>query len=170
MDHDTLIAIFIIIAAVAIVIQMCILLGMFLVARKLRDPILTLTREARQNMDRVMQSAMEIINTSREPIKAVAANAAEMSRIARERTVILDQTVAEISERTRQQAIRIDGTITTLVDRVETTANSVQRNVVGPLVEVGAIFKGVQSGIDFFFSRRHRTTIREARQDEEMFI
>lgn len=170
MDHDTLIAIFVIIAAVAIVIQMCILLGMFLVARKLRGPMLTLTREAKQNMDRVVQAAMEIFTSSREPIKAVAANAAEVSRIARDRTVLIDQTVGEISERTRLQAIRIDGVITGLVDRVETTATTVQRNVIGPLVEVGAIVKGVQSGIDYFFSRRQRSSAREARQDEEMFI
>lgn len=170
MDHDTLIAVFVVIAAIAIVIQAAILLGFYLIVRRIHNQISEIGREAKQNMDRVVAAIMEIIAGSREPLKAVTANVAEMSRIVRERTGLLDEALGDWTEKTRLQVQRIDQLVSGFIERADRTANTFQRNIVGPLQEVGAIFKGIQSGLDFFFSRRQPSTAREPTHDEEMFI
>jgi hypothetical protein len=55
------------------------------------------------------------------------------------------------------------------MQRVNETAAIVQGSVIRPVREVAAIAKGVGRGLDFFF-RRGRSTVDQARQDEEMFI
>ncbi len=170
MDHDTLIAVFVVIAAIAIVIQAAILLGFYLIARRIHNQVSGICREAKQNMDRVVAAAMEIITSSRDPLKAVTANVVEMSRIVRERTGLLDEAVGDWTEKIRQHVQRIDQLVSTFIEQADHTASTFQRSILGPLQEVGAIFKGVQSGIDFFFSRHQPSTARESTHDEEMFI
>ena len=57
-----------------------------------------------------------------------------------------------------------------MVEKVETTADSVQKGVLGPIQEVSAVVKGVRSGLEFLFSRRRVTNVSEATQDEQLFI
>jgi hypothetical protein len=56
------------------------------------------------------------------------------------------------------------------VEKVETTADTVQKGVLGPIQEVSAVVKGVRSGLEFLFSRRRVTNVSEATQDEQLFI
>lgn len=170
MDHGTLIAVFVIIAAVAIVIQMLILLAFFLAARRVRNEVTRVSREAKQRVDSAIQGLLEIVSESREPIKTITVNAADISRIARDRAGALDEALGEITEKSRLQARRIDQLVSDILGKVETTADAVQRNVLTPLQEVSAVVAGLRSGLDFLFSRRPHSTVREATQDEEMFI
>lgn len=170
MAHGTLITVFVVIAAVAIVIQMLILLAFYLAVRRFRKEANRVGHEAKQCADSIVQAVLDIISVSREPIKTVTMNAADISRVIRDRTGTLDEAVSEITERTLLQARRIDQLISDLIGKMETTADAVQRNVLSPLQEISAIVKGVQSGLDFLFSRRPSSTVREATQDEEMFI
>ncbi len=57
-----------------------------------------------------------------------------------------------------------------LVARVESTADSVQKGVLGPIQEMSAVVKGVRSGLEFLFTRRRVTNVSEATQDEQLFI
>jgi methyl-accepting chemotaxis protein len=170
MDHETLIAVFVVIAAVAIVLQMLILLGLYLVARRLQGEVSETTREVRQRLEATVQAVVAPFAESREQIKAVTLNVAEVSRIIRERTSSVDDVLAEMIERTRQQMQRIDQLISNVAQRVDSTASVVQRSVIVPFQEIAAITKGIQCAFDFFLSRRQPSTVREATQDEEMFI
>ncbi len=170
MDHGTLIAVFVVIAAIAIVLQLLILLGLYLVARRIHGEVSETTREAKQRLDAAARAIAAPFAESREQIKAVTLNVAEVSRIIRERTSSVDDVLAEMIERTRQQMQRIDQLISNLAERVDSTAGVVQRSVIAPFQEIAAITKGIQCAFDFFLSRRQPSTVREATQDEEMFI
>ncbi|MGH9395907.1 MAG: hypothetical protein ACRD18_03520 [Terriglobia bacterium] len=170
MDHATLIVVFGVIAAVAIVIQMLILLGLFLMAWKVYKQVMLVSREAKRHMDTVVQTALDVLAQSREPVKTVTANLIEVSRIVRERAVTLDSTLGDFLDKTRLQVSRVDLLISALMDRVESTAGAVERGVLGPLREFSALTRGILSGFGFLFSHRRASTGREAAQDEEMFI
>ena len=88
----------------------------------------------------------------------------------RDRTSNVDAVAAELLEKSRQQIIRVDKMVSDLVEKVETTAEAVQRGVLGPIQEVSAVVKGVRSGLEFLFSRRRVTNVSEATQDEQLFI
>ncbi|MGH9449131.1 MAG: hypothetical protein ACRD11_01170 [Terriglobia bacterium] len=170
MDHGTLIAVFVVVAAVAIVIQMLILLSLFLMVWKAYKQVTFVSREARRHMDTVVHIALDVLAQSREPMKTVTANAAEVSRIVLARVETLDSVLDDILARTREQVGRIDLMITSLAERVGSTAGAVERGVLGPVREVAALTRGIATGFGFFLSHRRSAAGRKAGQDEEMFI
>lgn len=173
MNHPTLIAVFVVIAAIAIVIQMLVFLGFYLMARRIHKQASQVGEALRPGVEaavRTFRDVAEAVSVSKESIRAVAENAAGISRLARERVGSLDVALGDLVSKTRAQAERIDLLISTLVDQVETTANAWQRTVLGPIQQMAALAKGFQTGLDFFLSRRRSPTVREATQDEEMFI
>jgi hypothetical protein len=56
-----------------------------------------------------------------------------------------------------------------VIDRINETTEIVQDSVVRPVREIAAVAKGLTRGFGLFFGRS-RSTVDQARQDEELFI
>jgi hypothetical protein len=159
-----------ILVTLAVLMQAVAMAGIAIAIFKIRAQIEGVRADVKQRLDPLTQSALEIVNNSREPLRTIAANLAEISRMLRDRTSHVDALAAELVDKSRLQIIRVDQMVSDLVDRVEKTADAVQRGVLGPIQEASAVLKGVQAGLDFLFSRRHVVDVREATQDEQLFI
>jgi hypothetical protein len=159
-----------ILVAIAVLMQAGAMLGIWLAIRKVPGQIESVRSDVKQRLDPLTQSALEIVNNSREPLRTITANLAEISTILRNRTSNADVVAAELLDKSRSQIIRVDRMITELVEKVESTADTVQKGVLGPIQEVSAVVKGVRSGLEFLFSRRRVTNVSEATQDEQLFI
>ncbi len=170
MAHETLLTIFIILAAAAIVLQAFAMLGIYLAIRRLQEDVSSLRTQVMQRLDPLTQSVTDLVADSREPLRTVMSNLAEVSRVVREGTSNVDVVLDEVLDKCRLQVIRIDQTIADVLAKVENTTTTVQRNIVGPISEVSAVLKGVQAGMEFFLSRRRTGRAREVPQDEQMFI
>ncbi|MGH9354165.1 MAG: hypothetical protein ACRD2G_18705 [Terriglobia bacterium] len=173
MNHPTLVAVFVVIAAVAIVIQMLVFLGLFLMARRIYKEARLFGETVRPSVDVVMRAfrdLAEIVSVSKESIKTVAGNASEVSQMVRGQAASLDAALSDIADRTRSQVERIDLLISSVISSIESAVSAVERTVVSPVQEMAALVKGVRTGLDFFLSRRRSPSVREATQDEEMFI
>jgi hypothetical protein len=169
MNYGVVVVVFLIIAAIGLILQGAALMGMFFAAKAFRKQALQVAEEAKQKADTAVRTAMEILADARGPVKTVSTNIAEISNVVRDRAVSLDQAIDDITNRTRSQVARADEVFSGVLNKVETTANVVERNVVSPLLEISAIFKGIQVGLDQLF-RGRSSRVREAAQDEEMFI
>ncbi len=170
MAHDSVLTVFVILAAVAIVMQASVMLGIYLSVRKLPAQIEGIRIEVKQRLDPLAQSVTEIVADSREPVRTLTTNLAEISRILHDRTRHVDSLLDDLVDKSRTQIIRVDQMVSDLVEKVESTADVVQRQVLAPIQEVSAVIKGVRSGLEFLFSRRRVSSVTEATQDEQMFI
>ncbi len=170
MEQNTGLTVAIILVAVAVLMQAGAMLGIWLAIRKVPGQIESVRSDVKQRLEPLTQSALEIVNNSREPLRTISANLAEISTILRNRTINADQVAAELLDKSREQIVRVDRMVTDLVEKVETTANAMQKGVLGPIQEVSAVVKGVRSGLEFLFSRRRVTNVSEATQDEQLFI
>jgi hypothetical protein len=170
MEQNTGLTVALILVAIAVLMQAGAMLGIWLAVRKVPGQIENVRLDVKQRLDPLTQSALEIVNNSREPLRTISANLAEISTILRDRTANADQVAAELLERSRMQIIRVDRMVSDLVEKVETTAGAVQKGVLGPIHEVSAVVKGVRSGLEFLFTRRRVTNVSEATQDEQLFI
>lgn len=171
MAHDTVLTIFVIVAAVALAGQAALMFGLYLSLRNVPRQIEDIRRDIKQRIDPITQSASEILANSRESIRTITANLAEISNILRERTGRVDILLADVLERTRAQIIRADQLFTNLTQKVETTADKVERSVTAPLQEISAVVAGVRTGLDFFFSgKRRKPAANQVTHDEELFI
>ncbi|MGH9375363.1 MAG: hypothetical protein ACRD1J_04270 [Terriglobia bacterium] len=170
MGHETVLTIFVIVAAVALVIQAVMIACLCFIAFKIRRQVKETGSGIKEKVDLLAAQALEIMAIARGPIQTAASNIVEVSRIIRERTGQVDQALEELTGRSRDQLVRIDELIGNLITKADAAAKTVERGIASPVRETFAVFKGVQTALDLMFSRRRPSTVSQATQDEEMFI
>ena len=161
---------FIVVATIAIVIQMAILLAMFL---QLRTAIGTFTRIAQQlqaRMDPILLRTNRILEDSEERIASIMGDAAEITRVARGQAQKVDRVFTEAVERLRIQVIRADQILTGTLEVIEDAGSKFRRTVWTPVQQASALLKGLKAGLDILRGHNHRPESEAARQDEELFI
>jgi len=171
---DPVLKIFIYATAVAVILQMFILLGLVISVSKTSAKVERLASEVHGRALPVLASAETILNDSRGKIDVVMSNLVSTTGTLKTQMDRLDATVNDIVDRTRLQVIRADDIVTRTLDRVEDTGELVQRTVVSPVRQVSGIVQGLSVGISAFLSqtrrRRRRSNASHVTQDEELFI
>lgn len=170
MAHETVLTIFIIIAAVAVVLQALAMGGLYMAIRRIQQEVTGVRADVNRRIEPLAQSVTEMVADSRGPIHSITTDLADVARVLRERTGNVDEVLDDLLDRFRLQVIRVDQTITSVLEKVDKTTTTVQRNIIGPVSEASAILKGVQAGLDFFLSRRRQGRTSDVPQDEQMFI
>jgi hypothetical protein len=161
--------VFIVIATLAIVIQMAILLAMFV---QLRSAIGTFTRIASQlqaRMDPILVRTNRILEDSEERIASIMGDGAEIARVARSQAQKVDRVFSDMVERLRIQVVRADHILTGALEVIEETGSTIRSRVWKPVHQASAVLKGIKAGLDFIRSGK-RPESDAATQDEELFI
>ncbi len=170
MNHQSVVTLFVVVAAIALCIQAGILLALFLMIRNAVKQIQDLLQGVTRVITPVLEVAAAILADSREPIQRVTSNLSEISRLVANRAQGVDALLEETTEKVRRQLVRIDQMMGVLLEKIESTAGVIQRGVMAPVLELSAIAKGVQSGLEYFISRRRSAAKTQSSQDEELFI
>jgi ribosome-associated protein YbcJ (S4-like RNA binding protein) len=170
---DPVLKIFIYATAVAVILQMFILLGLAISLRKTSAKVEKLAGEVHGRALPILSSAENLLNESRGKIDIVMGNLVATTGMLKAQMDRLDVTVNDIVDRTRLQVIRADDIVTRTLDRVEETSELVEHTVVSPVRQISGIVQAVSVGVSAFFShnrtRRRRGGARVT-QDEELFI
>jgi len=170
---DPVLKIFIYATAIAVVLQMFILLGMAISIRKTGAKVEKLVGEVHGRAMPILDTAEGILNESRAKIDTVMGNLVSTTGTLKTQMDRVDATVNDIVDRTRLQVIRADDIITRTLDRVEQTSELVEHTVVSPVRHVSGIVQGLSAGISSFFGHnrsRQRRSGQRVSQDEELFI
>lgn len=160
---------FVVIAAIAIVIQMAILLGMFLQIQAALRNFTRIANQLQTRLDPILLRTNRILEDSEDRIRSIMGDAAEVTRVARNQAQKVDRVFTETVERLRIQVVRVDHILTGALEVIETTGSTIRENVWGPIQQASAVLKGIKAGLEFFRgSRRPQPDV--AAQDEELFI
>jgi DNA anti-recombination protein RmuC len=101
------------------------------------------------------------------------AQVTRIDQIVSNETGNVDELVTEVVERARAQVARFDEALSDVVQKIETTSEIMQRKALAPINEVAAVIKGLQAGLQLFFSTRRRSpggVSETVSQDEQLFI
>lgn len=161
---------FIVIAALSIFIQMCILVAMF---AQVRIAVTTFTRigkELQDKIDPILQRTNRILENSEDRIASIMSDASELTRLARSQVQKADRIVTEAADRLRAQIIRTDQILTGTLEVIEEAGSTFRSRVWQPVNQVSAVIKGIQAGLEFLRTPRRRRSAEPATQDEELFI
>ena len=165
---------FVVIAGVAIVVQMVILLAMFLQMQKAIQEFSRIATDLQNRVDPILLRVNRILEDSEDRIANVMGDAAEITRLARGQAQKVDRVFTDTVERLRIQVIRADQILTGVLEVVEDAGSRVRKTVWGPLHQVSAVLKGFKAGLDFIRGqqgrRRSAPESEAATQDEELFI
>ena len=110
---------FIVIAAVAIVVQMAILVAMFLQLKISMQEFTRIANELQGRVDPILLRVNRILEDSEERISSVMGDTAEITRIARGQAQKVDRVVTEALERLRVQVVRADQILTGAMEVVD---------------------------------------------------
>lgn len=161
---------FIVIAAVAIVIQMGILLGMFISMRASIENLTRIANDLKTRVDPILTRTNHILEDSEDRIASIMGDAAEITRLARGQAQKVDRVFTDAVERLRIQVIRADHILTGTLEVVEDAGAKVRKTLWGPINQASALLKGLKVGLDFIRGQKRKAGSDTSIEDEELFI
>jgi uncharacterized protein YoxC len=170
---DKVVAIFVIVAAVAIVIQMVILIAMFFAMKQAAARMEALAGKMEEQATPILATSRAILDDAQPKIAEITANLAESSATVRAHVSQIAEVTGDIVERAHAHAIRVDEFVGLTMDKIETTTEVLQHKVLGPVRRVRAIMQAVNAGLGFLRANRSRkkpAAGNAMEEDEEMFI
>ena len=169
---NTTVAIFVIVAAVAIVVQMGILIALYVGMRQAASRMEGIVGRLEQQTSPLLTTASAILEDAQPKIAEITSNLAESSATVRAHVSQMADATGEIVERARLQAVRMDEFVGSTLGKIETASEILESKVLTPVRRVQGIISAVTAGLGVLRSSRpkRKTAHAGAEQDEEMFI
>lgn len=169
---NTTVAIFVIVAAVAIVVQMGILIAIYVGMRQATSRMEGIAGRLEQQTSPLLTTATAILEDAQPKIAEITSNLAESSATVRAHVSQVAEATGEIVERARLHAIRMDEFVGSTMGKIETASEILETKVLSPVRRVQGIIAAVNAGLGVLRSSRSRRKPAHAgmEQDEQMFI
>ena len=164
---------FVIVTAVAIVLQAIMLIALFLQLRRTAARVEETISDLNTRLSPIISRLQILVDDVSPRISGLVADASELTRLARSQAQKVDRILTETMERLRLQLIHVDQILTGAMEAVEEAGSRMRDTVWGPVVKASAMIRGIQSGLEFFRAARGRRQSVEQpseQQDEGMFI
>jgi hypothetical protein len=135
---DTLLMVAVVLIALAIIVQAGVLVGMYLISRRLTDKVNGLLDESR-----TLVGPLQTVTTN---LKTASAEVAEAGKIARDQAHAIEHTLNETRE-----TIRLE--VEDLRDRIVDTVETARATIMRPVQQWSAVAMGIAEGFRYFFRR-----------------
>lgn len=168
----TVVAAFVIVAAVAIVVQMGILLALFMAMRQTASRLETVAGKLEQQASPLLTTANAILEDAQPKIAEITSNLAESSATVRAHVSQVADATGEIVERARLNALRVDEFVGSTMGKLENATEILETRVLSPVRRVQGIIAAVNAGLGILRAGKSRRKNPRGRveADEEMFI
>jgi hypothetical protein len=169
---ENLLIVFIVVTALAVVLQTGVLLALYLAVRKTSARMQTLGEQMESRILPAMELAQDLRNmlqAYRPKLDTLAGNLADSSDAIKRQIVQLDAGLTDLLERGRLQVARADEVLARTLTRVDDTAELVHRTVIAPIRQVGGVLQGVSAGVVAFF-HRNRANVPLGNSKDKDFI
>jgi uncharacterized protein YoxC len=169
---QTWIAVFVVIAAVAIVIQVAILSALFFQMRRTMERLDSFTNDLQTRVGPILTRVQILLDDTQPKISELVADAAHVVYLARGQAQKMDRVFSEASDRLRGQLVTADRILTGALEAVEEAGTQFRRNVWKPMQKVSAVVTGIKVGLDLLRARRSRGARPDdpVEHEEELFI
>ncbi len=169
---QTSIVIFSIVAAMALVVQVAILIGLFLQVKRTTESVNRLVTDLHTRIGPILTRTQILLDDTQPKITALVDDASHVVYLARTQAQKMDKVFTEASDRLRGQLVRADRILTGTLEAVEDAGTQVRRSFLGPVQKASAVVQGIKVGLDFLRSRRGNKQSFDERleQEDELFI
>ena len=168
MDQQTLLIVlivFVAIATVALVIQGCSLLALYLVARKMQTQILGIWPE----LQTIIATTRRTSESVEKQVEKIGTTSNAILDATKQQVLRIDGLLADAAVRAKVQMERAEMVLDDTMGRAQQTVSIVQRTVLRPIREVNGVIAGIRTSIAHL-GRGRRPTVDHVTSDEEMFI
>lgn len=165
MDQNTLLVIFVAVAAIALLGQAIALIGLLFIARDIRTKTLALW----PRIEEIVAVSKRSVDRAETHITRIGAASVAILDVTKQQLDKVDELLSDASTRARVQMERAEMVLDDTMTRVQETVGIVQRGVLRPVREVHGILSGFRTALAHL-GRGGRPTVDHATSDEEMFI
>src|SRR2546430_1476308 len=170
---ETWVAVFVVVAAVAILVQAAILVAMFFQMRRTAERMERFTSDLESRLGPILSRVQTLLEETQPKISEMIADAAHVVYLARGQAQKVDRVFTEASDRLRGQLVRADRILTGALEAVEDAGTKFSTSVWRPVHKVSALMQGIKVGLDLLRSRRRpagRNPEEPLETEEELFI
>jgi len=168
------VAIFAVIAAIALVVQVIILSALSLQLRKTMEQVNRTMSDLQSRVNPILTRVQILLEDTQPKISNLVSDAAHVVYLTRNQAQKVDRVFTEAADRLRGQLIHTDRIISGALEAVEEAGSQFHRRVWRPMHKVSALVEGIKVGIDLLRSRKggsiHREREEPREQEEELFI
>jgi uncharacterized protein YoxC len=166
---------FSIVAAIALVVQVAILIGLFVQLKRTTESINRMINDLHARMGPILTRTQILLDDAQPKLADLIDDASHVVYLARAQAQKLDKVFTEASDRLRGQLVRADRIVTGTLEAVEDAGAQVRRNFLGPVQKASALVHGIRVGLDFLRARRserdlHQRVSETLEQEDELFI
>jgi ElaB/YqjD/DUF883 family membrane-anchored ribosome-binding protein len=167
---NSLLVVFVAVAAIAIVLQLLTLYALYIASKKTAQRVEELAKKIEDEALPTLAAARTLLTESGPQIQETIANLHKTSAIVRDKAERIGVTADVAIDRARLQIIRADDLVTRSLAHAEQTAETLNYIVNTPLRHVTAILSGIFAGLGEFAGGRKVRRTGKAVPNEEMFI
>lgn len=168
---DIWVQVFVIVAAVAILIQTGIMIGIYVLVRDMHGRWATTLTDVHRKVEPILVRVNGILEDSQAHINNILGDTAEVSALIRNQAVKMDRVISDATGRVRDQVERVDRMVEGAMEALSDAGARVGRRVTSPFNEISALVKGVKAGLEFMRGRQRDAAMRgAAHNDDSLFI
>jgi len=165
MDQQTLLMVFVGISAAALLIQACMLIGIFRVSKRTQARVEEMLPEVRH----VIGKADDALTETRKYVKEIGPKVSTILDSIKVQVTRIEEVVNDASNRAKVQMDRAELVLDDTMERAQSTVVVLQRGIVAPIREVYGVLSGLRAALSYL-SRAKRPSVDHVTADEEMFI
>lgn len=168
MDQSTLLVVqtsFVVVAAVAILMQALLLLGIYRAARDMQQKVVKVL----PRFESLVIATQSGVEQSRKQIVDITTKTSAILESARVQLLKIEDVVTDATGRAKVQMDRVEMVIDDTVIRAHQTVAAVHGGIMWPLRELQGVAAGMRAALRFL-AHGHRANVAQATSDEETFI
>jgi hypothetical protein len=169
---ETTMVVFIVVAIIALTVQVGILTALFVQMRRTTENVNKLVSDLHTRVGPILTRAQILLDDTQPKISTMVADASHIVYLARGQAQKVDRVFTDASDRLRGQIVHADRILTGTLEAVEEAGLKFRTNFWKPLQKASALVQGIKVGLDLLRSRRAPTRGGDdsVEQEEELFI
>jgi len=171
---QTTMEIFIVVAMIALIVQVAILTAMFIQMRKTSERVDGLVKDMQTRVGPILTRVQILLDDTQPKISTMVADASHIVYLARGQAQKVDRVFTDAADRLRGQLVHADRILTGTLEAVEEAGIKFRGSFWRPLQKASAVVQGIKVGLDLLRSRRaskgRRGGEEASEQEEELFI
>jgi hypothetical protein len=166
-SSQTLLVVFIAVAAVSILLQACFTVATFVGARKAQKKIMTLADDIRLHALPVIMSSRELIQDVSPKLKTITENLTATTATLRTKADQIGGLVGDVTVRAQAQASRVDGMVKGTLDQLTYAVQAIEHGIAAPVRQVNGVLNGLRAGVDVL---RNKTPDNHLDPEQDLFV
>ena len=165
---------FVVVTALAVVLQAIILVVLFLQLRRTAARIEQTVADLNVRLTPILSRIQILVEDVSPYISSIVSDASEIARLARGQAQKVDRILTETMEQLRLQLVHVDHILTVAMEAVEEAGSRLRQAIWAPVAKASALIRGIQTGLEFYRASRQGREPAEPHgrrhQDKGMFI